>query len=118
MTEPTRPTPDHEFIWLQNAEDANSDGRLWCEDKIWPDEPEEGEPTKYIRADLVATAIQAAVDEAYEDAIKSLDIYHDVPPEHESEPDPFHWGWELAVRKCVRAIRSRKSPPATEKKPE
>jgi len=79
MTAPAMTSPeekardaDHEFIWLQNAEDGkhNSDGRLWCEDKIWPDKPEDGEPTKYIRADLVDAAIQAAVDEAYEDAIK------------------------------------------------
>jgi hypothetical protein len=27
-----------------------------------------------------------------------LNDLHDVPPEHESEPLPFHRGWELAVR--------------------
>ena len=48
---------DHERIWLQNAEDAKhqDEGRMWCEDKVWPDEPEEGEPTEYVRADLYAS---------------------------------------------------------------
>jgi hypothetical protein len=45
---------DHERIWLQNAKDAlNQDtGRMWCEDKVWPDDAEDGEPTEYVRADL------------------------------------------------------------------
>jgi hypothetical protein len=45
---------DHERIWLQNAEDAKhqDQGRLWCENKVWPVDPEEGEPTEYVRADL------------------------------------------------------------------
>ena len=45
---------DPERIWLQNAKDgeASNDGRLWCADKIWPDDALDGEPTEYIRADL------------------------------------------------------------------
>lgn len=49
---------DHERIWLQNAEDAkdNIEGRLWCQDKVWPDgSVDDGEPTEYVRADLYAT---------------------------------------------------------------
>lgn len=45
---------DHERIWLQNAKDADTqgDGRLWCQDKVWPHDPGDGEPTEYVRADL------------------------------------------------------------------
>jgi hypothetical protein len=51
---------DHERIWLQNANDAkqHSEGRLWCEDKVWPDDPEDGEPTEYVRADIAAATIE------------------------------------------------------------
>lgn len=47
---------DHERIWLQNAEDARlqDEGRMWCQDKVWPDEDGDGEPTEYVRADLYA----------------------------------------------------------------
>jgi len=31
-----------------------------------------------------------------------LSDLHDVPPEHESEPLPFHRGWELAVRAVAK----------------
>src|SRR4030095_1904517 len=48
--------PDHERIWLQNANDAGDEGRMWCEDKVWPNGPEEGEPTEYMRADLIKKA--------------------------------------------------------------
>ncbi|RPH74027.1 hypothetical protein EHM76_04310 [bacterium] len=50
---------DHERIWLQNAIDAGhqEEGRLWCQDKVWPDDPEDGEPTEYVRADLYAAAL-------------------------------------------------------------
>jgi hypothetical protein len=35
---------DHERIWLQNAEDAKHchEGRMWCEDKAWPIDKEDG----------------------------------------------------------------------------
>lgn len=61
---------DPERIWLQNAEDAshNPDGREWAEDKIWPDDPEDGEPVEYIRADLVSAARAEARREALEEA--------------------------------------------------
>lgn len=46
-------TADHERIWLQNANDAHGcEGRLWCQDKVWPEDDEQGEPTEYVRADL------------------------------------------------------------------
>lgn len=46
---------DHERIWLQAAVDADqSSGRMWCQDKVWPDDAEDSEPTEYVRADLFA----------------------------------------------------------------
>lgn len=67
---------DHERIWLQNEDDAKNqcEGRLWCEDKVWPDDPEDGEPTEYIRADLHAAA-EARVREL-EDRVGVLE--HDL----------------------------------------
>ena len=54
---------DHERIWLQNPNDAAPEtGRLWCQDKVWPESSEEGEPTEYVRADLY-DALQAERDE-------------------------------------------------------
>ena len=66
---------DHERIWLQNKEDAKHqcEGRVWCQDKVWPNEPEEGEPTEYVRADLYAalaariTELEAALARIVED---------------------------------------------------
>jgi hypothetical protein len=43
---------DHETIWLQHPDDAGSEGRLWCQHKVWPEHPEDHEPTEYVRADL------------------------------------------------------------------
>lgn len=42
-------------IWLQDEEDALAigEGRSWCEDKVWPEVPEQNEPVAYVRADLV-----------------------------------------------------------------
>jgi hypothetical protein len=49
---------DHERIWLQHPNEADEyEGRRWCEDKVWPDDPEDGEPTEYVRADLHAAAL-------------------------------------------------------------
>lgn len=61
---------DHERIWLQNAEDAKHtlEGRLWCQDKVWPNDPGDGEPTEYVRADLVAVVRAEARREALEEA--------------------------------------------------
>jgi hypothetical protein len=56
---------DHERIWLENEKDADpSVGRLWCKDKVWPTDSEDGEPTEYIRADIAAAARAAALEEA------------------------------------------------------
>lgn len=51
--------PDYERIWLQNREDgeASGEGRLWCEDKVWPVDENDGEPTEYVRADLYARLV-------------------------------------------------------------
>ncbi|MFG1462317.1 hypothetical protein V5F77_05400 [Xanthobacter sp. DSM 24535] len=51
----TSAAADHPRIWLQNAEDAKAagEGRLWCEDKVWPVDDNDREPTEYVRADIV-----------------------------------------------------------------
>jgi len=68
---------DHERIWLQHSDDAaDAEGRMWCCDKVWPLDPEDGEPTEYVRADLLAEARAqiAAKDAALER--RRLDIDH------------------------------------------
>lgn len=46
-----------ERIWLQSAEDAKHqcEGRMWCEDKVWPENVDQHEPTEYVRADIAAS---------------------------------------------------------------
>lgn len=46
-----------ERIWLQSAEDAKHqcEGRMWCEDKVWPENADQHEPTEYVRADIAAS---------------------------------------------------------------
>lgn len=47
---------DPERIWLQSYEDTTAVGedRLWCEDKVWPANNEDHEPTEYVRADRIS----------------------------------------------------------------
>ena len=54
-------TLDHPRIWLQNAADgaASGEGRLWCEDNVWPVDENDGEPTEYVRADIVDGLVAA-----------------------------------------------------------
>lgn len=90
---------DHERIWLQNAKDAEhqAEGRLWCQDKVWPDDPEDGEPTEYVRADLATTS--AGVTEEQTPRVKQLEwrphidragwLVADVHP-------GSYFAWELA----------------------
>lgn len=54
-TEKKDVTLDHPRIWLQNAADgkASGEGRLWSEHKVWPVDENDGEPTEYVRADIV-----------------------------------------------------------------
>ncbi len=68
---------DHERIWLQNAEDAAAIGasREWCSAPVWPDDPEDSEPTEYVRADLVATARAEARKAALEEAASAFEVY-------------------------------------------
>ena len=68
---------DHERIWLQNAEDAAAIGasREWSSAPVWPDDPEDSEPTEYVRADLVATARAEAMKAALEEAAAVFDVY-------------------------------------------
>lgn len=64
---------DHERIWLQAAEDAAEYGRLWSQDKVWPDHPDDSEPTEYVRADLVSQARAEGRREGLEEAAKVAD---------------------------------------------
>jgi hypothetical protein len=50
---------DPERIWLEPPP-GGSEGRTWCEDKVWPIGVEDEEPTEYIRADLATPAPSAS----------------------------------------------------------
>jgi len=68
---------DHERIWLQAADDAAPDtGRVWCQDKVWPDGPEDTEPTEYVRADLLSQARAEGRREGMEEAAKIASAEH------------------------------------------
>lgn len=48
---------DHPRIWLEprSPDDRyGSDGRTWCQDKVWPEHEGQPEPTEYVRADIGA----------------------------------------------------------------
>lgn len=65
---------DHARIWLQNTADIDpGTGRLWCEDKVWPESPEEGEPTEYVRADIAADLAEA-LEALMRQALQSPDL--------------------------------------------
>jgi len=60
MSEPTE--RDHARIWLEPGEGSGYEGRLWCRDDVWtnnPDYVEEGPPTEYVRADIMDAAVAA-----------------------------------------------------------
>lgn len=42
---------DHERIWLEPPP-GGSEGRLWCQDKVWPENEGDPEPIEYVRADI------------------------------------------------------------------
>jgi hypothetical protein len=50
---------DPERIWLEPIGDPTKwvDERTWCQDKVWPNSEEPGEPTEYVRADLYEKVI-------------------------------------------------------------
>ena len=48
---------EHERIWLQNADDPGNEGRLLVRGQGMADDPEDGEPTEYVRADLYEKAL-------------------------------------------------------------
>lgn len=90
---------DHERIWLQNAEDAEhcNEARMWCQDKVWPADKEDGEPTEYVRADLLSTARTEARKAALEEAAKLAETPGVWRP-HPDIPD---------CRRIATAIRAR-----------
>ncbi|TGQ11186.1 hypothetical protein EN858_14785 [Mesorhizobium sp. M4B.F.Ca.ET.215.01.1.1] len=68
--------PDHERIWLESEKTADRyTGRMWCEDKVWPDDDSDGEPTEYVRSDLYAALLDelARQGEALKLAREALD---------------------------------------------
>lgn len=68
------PLQDHERIWLEPAP-GDSEGRTWCEDKFWPENEGEPEPTEYVRADLVIRKDQ--IDLSLLPKIASFEIVDD-----------------------------------------
>lgn len=82
MTIPTdsaeKVVADHERIWLEPlAPQYGHDGRLWCQNKVWPQYEGEPEPTEYVRADLYAAAEArvTALEAEKAGAIKLADGY-------------------------------------------
>ena len=52
-----RPGTDHPEIWLEPLERGERE-REWCQHNVWDTEEHDGEtPTKYVRADIAATAL-------------------------------------------------------------
>jgi hypothetical protein len=104
---------DHERIWLQNAEDAREQdtGRMWCEDKVWPDDGEDGEPTEYVRADLYeaartrVTALEKALEHADDEDWHFIeDLLEQASRGHEDAQTGF---WQQGLKK-LRALLSAK----------
>ncbi len=97
-------TPDHEHIWLQNAEDAaaSHEGRLWCQDKVWPADGTDGEPTEYVRADMVDAARAQARREALEEAEHAARNSCLIPPDG-GEPTEAD---RLAAERAAAAIQA------------
>ena len=64
---------DHERIWLEHPDTADPyNGRMWCGDKVWPESEGDGEPTEYVRADLLCRAKPAATPQ--EDLTEQLEF--------------------------------------------
>jgi Arc/MetJ family transcription regulator len=78
MSETIEKNPER--IWLQSYEDTQAldQDRLWCEDKVWPENPDDHEPTQYVRIDLFNSAISTAREEGYkaglEEAAKAIEL--------------------------------------------
>lgn len=77
----TEPDADHARIWLEPMSPDGRygcEGRLWCQDKVWPDHEGQPEPTEYVRADLFAALAEERdrLREALAEAHKGLDRIH------------------------------------------
>jgi hypothetical protein len=104
---------DPDRIWLQNAEDARAIGdRLWCADKVWPECPEQNEPTEYVRADLYAKLERELADgrrNAFEEA---AEIIRARMPLY-TEPQALN-----ACHECISSIEGAKEQPHSETRQE
>lgn len=103
------PLQDHERIWLEPAP-GDSEGRTWCQDKLWPEDEGQPEPTEYVRADLVIRKDQIDLSKVPE--INSFAISDetgfDIEVEggkrflHERDFIPFHnWAKAMVYRAGV-----------------
>lgn len=109
---------DHARIWLEPWPGDGANGRTWCQDKVWPAEEGDPEPTEYIRADLALTAAPApAVGEpvAWQwrsrlkggawDAWERGRFNQEVPPFAEVEERPLYAHPSEALAAATEAIK-------------
>jgi hypothetical protein len=95
---------DHERIWLEprTPDDLyGHEGRTWCQDKVWPTEWDDAEPTEYVRADLYEALsrelaeARAALERVRDDCQSTIDLYYRSGPSFTSpggdhyEPSSF-----------------------------
>jgi hypothetical protein len=72
-------------IWLQSPADCDPEtGPMWCQDKVWPNEHDEHEPTEYVRADIYDAAI-ARAEAAEADAARLMGAHAELTAWSESE---------------------------------
>jgi len=69
MTSETSETEDHKHIWLQPlCQEYQSEGRLWCKDRLDACDDCGAEPVKFIREDLsVVKELQEETDQQEKD---------------------------------------------------
>lgn len=91
---------------------------MWCSDKVWPADKEDGEPTEYIRSDLVEIAraeahragMLAGLKEAQSILGSNLERYH-VAPDFGGPSATCKDGWEAGFTDATvfieAAIRAR-----------
>lgn len=121
MSDTSNPLPtaetvaDHERIWLE-APPGGPEGRLWCEDKVWPDDENDGEPTEYVRADLYAAAEArvAALEAEKAGLVEALEQVAAHPASYDDGVQSFAVGW--AFRNVKNIARQALSSSSTEVK--
>lgn len=103
---------DHERIWLQNAADgeASGEGRMWCQDKVWPVDENDGEPTEYVRADLYADALATTAEMAEREEAALAGLTSDIAREieaHDAFDCPDGWTYVRAANEIAQRLVDR-----------